>query len=75
MGILQGIFVYIVLEVFYFKLYDGKVDIYSFGLILWEMWYGQWVFVEFKGMMVDFFRLVDKGGCLKDVEGSRKFLD
>lgn len=71
-GTLQGTPVYIAPEVFHSKLYDGKADIYSFGLILWEMWYGQRAFAEFKGTMADFFRLVDKGGRPKDVEGSRK---
>ena len=71
-GTLQETPVYIAPEVFHSKLYDGKADIYSFGLILWEMWYGQRAFAEFKGTKADFFSLVDKGDRPKDVEGSRK---
>ena len=25
------------------KIYDSKVDMYSFGLMMWEMWFGEMV--------------------------------
>ena len=28
------------------KLHSAKVDIYSFGLMMWEMWFGKRVFIE-----------------------------
>ena len=28
------------------RIYDASVDVYSLGLILWELWYGQRVFSE-----------------------------
>ena len=33
-------------EVMEGKLYSAKVDIYSFGLMIWEMWFGKRVFIE-----------------------------
>lgn len=43
---LAGTLVYIAPEVFHSDVYDSKVDIYSFGVILWEIWYGQHAFAE-----------------------------
>ena len=37
---------YIAPEVFRFRVYDTKADIYSLGLIMWEMWYGQLAFPD-----------------------------
>ena len=28
------------------KIYDSKVDMYSFGLMMWEMWFGERVLPE-----------------------------
>ena len=33
-------------EVMEGKLHSAKVDIYSFGLMMWEMWFGKRVFIE-----------------------------
>ena len=33
-------------EVFNSRAYDSKADIYSLGLIMWEMWYGQRAFAN-----------------------------
>jgi len=71
-GTLQRTPVYIAPEVLHSKVYDGKANIYSFGLMLWEMWYGQQAFAEFKGTMALFFRRVDKGYRPDDVVGSKK---
>lgn len=71
-GTLQGTPVYIAPEVFSSKVYDSKADIYSFGLILWEMWYGQRAFAEFKGAVPGLFRRVNEGYRPSDVEGSKK---
>ena len=40
-GTVMGSFLYMAPEVFHSKLYDYKADIYSFGIILWEMWFGR----------------------------------
>lgn len=39
---LVGFLVYMVLEVYFQRgIYNRKVDIFSFGIMLWEMWYGE----------------------------------
>ena len=71
-GTLTGTLVYIAPEVLHSNLYDSKVDIYSFGLILWEMWYGQqaFAFAEVKAETHTFF--VDTGNRPKRLEGCEK---
>ncbi|KAL9963747.1 hypothetical protein ACROYT_G027281 [Oculina patagonica] len=69
-GTLAGTPVYIAPEVFHSEVYDSKADIYSFGLILWEMWYGQQAFADVNLTITAFFTLVDKGHRPKDVKGS-----
>ena len=69
-GTLTGTFVYIAPEVFHSKLYDSKVDIFSFGLLLWEMWYGRQVFPEVKPeTLTPFF---DAGRRPKHLKGCEK---
>ena len=70
-GTLAGTPVYIAPEVFHSKLYDSKADIYSFGIMLWEMWYGRQAFEEFKGTMAQFFSKVDEGYRPKEVKGEK----
>ena len=46
-GTVTGTPLYMAPEVFRrSKVYDSKADIYSLGLIMWEMWYGQEVFAD-----------------------------
>ena len=45
-GTLAGTPVYMAPEVFHSQVYNTKADIYSLGLLMWEMWYGQRVFVN-----------------------------
>ena len=71
-GTLAGSPVYIAPEVFHSEVYDRKVDIYSFGIMLWEMWYGRQAFAEFKGTTALFFKWVDEGNRPKAEEGSKK---
>ena len=71
-GTLAGTPVYIAPEVFHSKVYDSKADIYSFGIMLWEMWYGRQAFAEFRGSMKDFFSSVDAGCRPEDVKGGKK---
>ena len=64
--------VYIAPEVFHSKVYDSKADIYSFGIILWEIWYGQQALVEVKGPTTAFLGLVDEGYGLQYVKGKKE---
>ena len=36
-----------------YKEYDNKADIYSFGIMLWEMWYGKRALLEEEGHVSD----------------------
>ena len=47
-------------EVFRSRVYDSKADIYSLGLIMWEMWYGQRAFAS----LGEGNRPVDRQGCM-----------
>ena len=59
-------------EVFHSQVYDSKADIYSLGLILWEMWYVKRAFQSVQAKtLVDFFSLVDGGDRPGDVKGCK----
>ena len=61
-GTIAGTPVYIAPEVFHSEVYDCKADMYSLGLILWEMWYGQQAFDKIMAnSLADFFASVDEG--------------
>ena len=61
-GTLTGTPVYIAAEVFHYEKYDCKADIYSLGIILWEMWHGKPAFADvLEKTLEGFFALVDKG--------------
>ena len=61
-GTIAGTPVYIAPEVFHSEVYDCKADIYSLGIILWEMWYGQQAFDNIADeSLVNFFAIVDLG--------------
>ncbi|XP_067035313.1 uncharacterized protein [Acropora muricata] len=61
-GTLAGTPVYIAPEVFRSEIYEFSADIYSLGIILWEMWYGQPPFtnIKFKNL-TEFGNLVNEG--------------
>ena len=71
-GTLAGTPVHIAPEVFHSEVYDSKADIYSFGIILWEMWYGQQAFAEARVPVKALFSLVDDGYRPKDVKGEKE---
>ena len=61
-GTFRGTPVYMAPEVFHSQVYDSKADIYSLGLLMWEMWYGQRAFADaLGGTPQDLFDWVDKG--------------
>ena len=59
-GTLAGTPVYMAPEVRHSRVYDSKADIYSLGLIMWEMWYGQRAFADYPGKtLLDFIKWVE----------------
>ena len=72
-GTLAGTPMYNAPEVLHSKLYDSKADIYSFGIMVWEMWYGRQAFAEFKDRPIcALFDIMDGGHRPKHVEGSKE---
>ena len=62
-------------EVFRSELNDFKADIYSLGIMLWEIWFGPGAFADIDFDLSDpqdFFNLVGKGSRPKDVENLKK---
>ena len=45
-GTLTGTQLYMAPEVLESKRYDSSADMYSFGITMWEMWYGKFAFFE-----------------------------
>ena len=80
-GTLAGTPVYVAPEVFRSEVYDSKADIYSFGIMLWEMWYGRQAFAEFRGPMTAFFSFVEwrqpssRCGRWKETSGPLETID
>ena len=62
-GTIAGSPAYIAPEVFHSKVYDCKVDIYSLGIMLWEVWYGVRAFAKTESVssLEAFFSMVDSG--------------
>ena len=72
-GTLAGTPVYIAPEVFHSELYDCKADIYSLGIIMWEIWYGQQAFNNFPVKSLQaFFGIVHSGTRPEHVDGCRR---
>ena len=60
-GTYTGTPVYMAPEVFHSQVYCTKADIYSLGLLMWEMWYGQRAFADAPlTTLPEFFEWVDK---------------
>ena len=69
-GTLCGTLVYMAPEVYDEKRYSSKADIYSLGLIMWEMWYGRQAFQEMVRVSSNqFFKCVIKGHRPNHVNG------
>ena len=70
-GTFAGTPIYMAPEVFHSQKYGTEADIYSLGLIMWEMWYGQRAFADAPGTtpqalfdwVDDGNRPVHKQGC------------
>lgn len=69
-GTLAGTPVYMAPEVYHSRRYGSKVDIYSLGIVFWEMWYGLHAFSELRSLTpIQFFERVEQNHRPKDVEG------
>ena len=72
-GTLAGTPAYMAPEVFHSRVYDSKADIYSLGLLMWEMWYGQQAFADASSKTLeDFFEWVDKGNRPVHKQGCKR---
>ena len=72
-GTLAGSPAYMAPEVLKSQVYSGKVDIYSLGIMLWELWYGERAFAKIESVSLeDFFRMVVNGGRPEHVKGCRE---
>ena len=61
-GTFKGTPIYMAPEVFHSQKYGTEADIYSLGLIMWEMWYGQRAFADAPGTTPQaLFDWVDNG--------------
>ena len=69
---MTGTPMYLAPEVIKSCLYDYKADIYSFGIMLWEMWYGIRALLDVGGNVHEFFEKVGEGVRPKHVRGSKK---
>ena len=75
-GTVTGTCVYMAPEVLHGRVYDSKADIYSLGIMLWEMWYGKRAFADMNINNItqfdQFRKLVDDGCRPKHLEGCEK---
>ena len=71
-GTMTGTPLYLAPEVIKFHLYDYKADIYSFGIMLWEMWYGSRLLLDVEGNVPEYFEKVVEGVRPMHVRGSKK---
>ena len=70
-GTFAGSPAYMAPEVLKSQVYNSKADIYSLGIMLWELWYGERAFSR-SVSLADFFTMVDNGGRPEHVEGCRE---
>lgn len=69
-GTIAGTPVYVAPEVFNSQVYDCKADIYSLGLIFWEMWFGEQAFAHAPvKSLARFFAYVDRGYRPQNLKG------
>ena len=70
-GTMTGTPAFIPPEVIRSRVYNHKADIYSFGIMMWEMWYGRRAYLEVGGDLCTFWDRVTEGTRPSHVEGTR----
>ena len=72
-GTIAGTPVYIAPEVVRSEVYNYQADLYSLGIMMWEMWYGQQAFAKVSvPTLDDLFDLVNGGHRPKHAENCKK---
>jgi len=70
-GTMAGTPAFVAPELIRSSMYDGKADIYSFGIMMWEMWYGRRAFLEIRGDLNTFWERVEEGARPSHIEGTK----
>ena len=70
-GTMAGTPNFVAPEVITSTVYDNKADMYSFGIMMWEMWYGRRAFLEVGGDLNMFWDRVLEGVRPSHIEGTR----
>lgn len=70
-GTMTGTPAYVAPEVAKSSFYDSKADMYSFGIIMWEMWYGKRALLDVGGDLITFLDKVVGGVRPSHVEDRR----
>ena len=71
-GTMAGTPAYVAPEVIKSSLYDSKADIYSFGIMMWEMWYGERALLDIGRDLNTYLDEVAEGVRPSHVENMRK---
>lgn len=70
-GTMAGTPAFVAPEVIRSSVYDSKADMYSFGIMMWEMWYGRRAFLDVGGNLDMFLDKVVEGVRPSHIEGTR----
>jgi len=70
-GTVAGTPAFVAPEVIRSSLYDNKADIHSFGIMMWEMWYGRRALLDVGGDQNMFWERVLEGVRPSHIEGTR----
>ena len=70
-GTMAGTPAFVAPEVIRSSVYDSMADMYSFGIMMWEMWYGRRAFLDMGGDLTTFWEKVVEGARPSHIEGTR----
>ena len=69
-GTMAGTPAFVAPELIRSSMYDSKADMYSFGIMMWEMWYGRRAFLDVGGDVNTFWGRVEEGVRPSHIEGT-----